>query len=361
MGEPATTSAEYVRKNMDGPLKRAAKPHIDKQTLDYVVRSGIAGGVAGCVAKTAIAPLDRVKILFQTNNPQFVRYTGSWLGFARAGRAIIGSEGAFGLFRGHSATLLRIFPYAAIKFVAYEQIRYLLIPNPAYETNIRRALSGSLAGMLSVCITYPLDLVRVRLAFDTAPNPLEGRLVKIVKQVYAEDSGPRWSKFGLAGGIANFYRGFFPTILGMVPYAGVSFWAHDVFHDIFRSRALERYAVNIPDEYTGGINPTDSANKYDHDTRPQLKAWAQLTAGGLSGMCAQTSAYPLEVIRRRMQVSAVVGSGARHSLWYTAKEVVAQRGLQGLFVGLSIGYIKIIPMFACSFFVYERMKEVVGI
>ncbi len=67
-------------------------------------------------AKTVVAPLDRVKILFQASNPQFAKYTGSWFGVVTAMKDIYKDEGARGLFRGHSATILRIFPYAAIKF-----------------------------------------------------------------------------------------------------------------------------------------------------------------------------------------------------------------------------------------------------
>lgn len=116
----------------------------DKQSLDYIFRTGLAGGMAGCVvsyvspqlifestsneplllpkAKTAVAPLDRVKILFQASNPEFKQYTGSWTGMFRAARDIYGQAGVRGLLQGHSATLLRVFPYAAIKFVAYDQL-----------------------------------------------------------------------------------------------------------------------------------------------------------------------------------------------------------------------------------------------
>uniref|UniRef100_A0A060T957 ARAD1D13002p n=1 Tax=Blastobotrys adeninivorans TaxID=409370 RepID=A0A060T957_BLAAD len=320
---------------------KEAKDKLDKQSLDYVVRSGIAGGAAGCAAKTLIAPLDRVKILFQTSNPQFRRYTSSWLGFYKAGREIYRNCGALALFQGHSATLLRIFPYAAIKFVSYEQVRSLFIRNKSQETSARRFLSGSVSGLISVFCTYPLDLVRVRLAYDTSDEQASrrGRLIRIVKKVYSERDGR---------GMINFYRGFVPTIFGMIPYAGVSFWAHDIFHDIFRSKLLAPYAVS--DSY----HPRSS-----HSKRP-LQAWAQLTAGGLSGMCAQTASYPFEVIRRRMQVGGAVNE--RQGMLATARNIVnGPNGARGLFVGLTIGYIKVIPMFACSFFVYERAKLWLGI
>lgn len=126
------------------PLK--SKEH-EKQSLGYLWRSGMAGGLAGSVAKTIVAPLDRVKILFQASNPQFMKYSGSWLGACTAIRDIQTTEGYRGLFRGHSATIFRIFPYAGIKFLAYEQIRSVLISSPAQETPTRRLVSGSLAGI----------------------------------------------------------------------------------------------------------------------------------------------------------------------------------------------------------------------
>jgi hypothetical protein len=58
--------------------------------------------------------------------------SGTWTGVFKAGRDIVKSNGVAGLFQGHSVTLMRIFPYAAIKFVAYEQFKTVNEINPFY-------------------------------------------------------------------------------------------------------------------------------------------------------------------------------------------------------------------------------------
>ena len=52
----------------------------------------------------------------------YTNITGTWTGVFRASRDIYAETGIRGLLQGHSATLIRIFPYAAIKFMAYDQI-----------------------------------------------------------------------------------------------------------------------------------------------------------------------------------------------------------------------------------------------
>lgn len=280
-------------------------------------------------AKTLIAPLDRVKILFQASSPQFAKYSGSWLGAANALRDITRTEGVTGLFRGHSATLLRIFPYAAIKFVAYEQVRAVLIRTNEQETPLRRLLSGSLAGVTSVFFTYPLEVIRVRLAFETRASH-HSTLRSICAQLYREPTR------SAAQGLSNFYRGFSPTVLGMLPYAGISFLTHDMAGDFLRSPLVASRTT------TQGV---DEAGRHG-GRRPTLKAWAELVSGGFAGMVAQTVSYPLEVVRRRMQVSGAVGSGRGVGIGETAVEIWRRAGVRGYFVGLSIGYVKVVPMVA---------------
>lgn len=286
-------------------------------------------------------------------------------------RDIYYSEGGRGLFRGHSATLLRIFPYAGIKFLAYEQIRAVLIPRRDYETPLRRLLSGSLAGVTSVFFTYPLEVVRVRLAFETKRDG-RSSLASICKQIYnerpveksatarlpnapapmtvvAESAATAANSIVPRKGLVNFYRGFCPTLLGMLPYAGTSFLTHDTVSDMLRHPSIARYTTL----------PRRSSQLSDKPA--PLRSWAELMSGGIAGLISQTCSYPLEVIRRRMQVSGAVGDGHRMRLAETARLIFAERGIRGFFVGLTIGYVKVIPMVAVSFYTYERMKLVLGI
>jgi solute carrier family 25 protein 16 len=143
------------------------------------------------------------------------------------------------------------------------------------------------------------------------------------------------------GGILNFYRGFMPTLYGMIPYAGVSFLTYETMKSSAQTT-------------TWMVESGDFSDSDPHGG-PHLKWWAQLGIGGLSGAVAQTSSYPMEIIRRHMQIAGKpVGSSSVPSATSsrfvstleTANKIYLKKGFKGFFVGLSIGYVKIIPMSA---------------
>jgi len=92
-------------------------------SIQYISKSLVAGGIAGCCAKTVIAPLDRIKILFQASNPHYHQYSGTFGGVFRALNQVSTKEGLWAHFKGHTATLARIFPYAALQYMSYEQFK----------------------------------------------------------------------------------------------------------------------------------------------------------------------------------------------------------------------------------------------
>ncbi|KAF2226982.1 mitochondrial carrier domain-containing protein [Elsinoe ampelina] len=362
-GRPGAATTE-VGANFSLDVNKGKRP-IDRQSWEYVIKSGLAGGFAGCAAKTVVGPLDRVKILFQASNPQFQKYTGSWFGVIRAVRDIYTADGTRGLFRGHSATLLRIFPYAGIKFLAYEQVRAVVIRDHTQETSVRRFASGSIAGMVSVFFTYPLEVIRVRMAWETKAHARTSYL-DICRRIYHEqppsraqsgNSGPLSAtsaavqRVAPGAGIGNFFRGFTPTMWGMLPYAGSSFLAHDSAGDLMRDPRIAKYTT-LP----------ETAGKSKDPNKPaQLKYWAELSTGAFAGFVSQTASYPLEVIRRRMQVGGVVGDGHRLGMAEVARQIMQQKGWRGFYVGLGIGYAKVVPMVSVSFYAYERAKFWLGI
>ena len=187
-------------------------------------------------------------------------------------------------------------------------------------------------------------MIRVRLAFETVTT---ARITfrTICSRIYHERDGsirpsitatksqliappPRhYPLFGLT----NFYRGFLPTIVGMIPYAGVSFWAHDAVGDILRSRKFAPYT----------LSPVLPRNEREV-RHPKLKNHWEAVAGGLAGLIAQTSSYPIEVVRRRMQIGGTIGNREMQSAWETTKSIYSVSGVRGFYIGLSIGYIKVL-------------------
>ncbi|KAL5525515.1 hypothetical protein ACEPAG_6851 [Sanghuangporus baumii] len=342
----------------------------DKESLDYTLRSGLAGGVAGCVAKTVVAPLDRVKILFQTSNPDFAKYAGSWTGAYRAGVDIYRNYGVWGLFQGHTATLLRIFPYAGIKYMYYDRIHLALMPTRQHETNVKRFIAGALSGTLSVCCTYPLELTRVRLAYVTrtheetrsrsthSSRPPHPTLRTAISEIYHETAAFKHTESLFSEirkhktpakairahlfyhfPILSFYRGFTVSLMGMVPYAGTSFltWGY------LRSHYLP---------------PSTPSNP-----KPRPTPLADFAFGAIAGSAAQTVSYPFEVVRRRMQVGGLTNPDPR--AWMTFAETVNRiwdtRGWRGFYVGLGIGLAKVVPMTATSFAVWQWGKRLLDI
>ena len=122
--------------------------------LDYLV----AGGTAGMIARTCIAPVERVKILFQVQK--------GTTSYTRLLSSVLKSEGMLSMWKGNSAAVIRVIPYTSIQFTAYEEFssmlgRFQSLPKTAVDLT-----AGSLAGVAACLLTYPLDVVRARMALQ---------------------------------------------------------------------------------------------------------------------------------------------------------------------------------------------------
>lgn len=275
-----------------------------KSNVKAVLTSLCAGAVAGAIAKSAIAPLDRTKINFQVGKCKY-----STRAAFRFLLKSYNNDGLLSLWRGNSATMARIIPYAAIQFSSHEQWKRLL---DVESSKTKRFLAGSLAGITSQTLTYPLDLARARMA--VASKGTYTSLSKVFVSI--------WNTEGVYG----LYRGYIPTILGVIPYAGVSFYTYGM---------LKKWVTR---EYG------------------QTNAVTNLICGAAAGMLGQTSSYPLDIVRRRMQVSTLTGEEYRRII-QTLVKVYSDEGLMGIFKGLSMNWVKGPIAVGISFATYEHIND----
>jgi hypothetical protein len=276
--------------------------------------------------------------------------------------------------RGNGASVLRIVPYAAIHFSAYEYYRRWIVEGVAADWvgasggrvhPVLDLVAGSAAGATAVAFTYPLDLVRTRLAWATESSlAATGATKHHIRSVISET-------FRLEG-VRGLYHGMAPTMLGILPYAGLKFYVYQSLKAHYRSLVASR-------SLGGALGQADAGNG-------RLPVPLMLLFGGAAGLAAQTLTYPLDVVRRRMQVeglleaaaaatgTAVAGGAAgprvgmhthkvaaRSSIWQTVKLLRREGGSRALFRGLSINYMKVVPSTAIGFTTYDALKSYLGV
>ncbi|CAJ1072082.1 mitochondrial coenzyme A transporter SLC25A42 isoform X1 [Xyrichtys novacula] len=256
-----------------------------------------SGALAGAVAKTAVAPLDRTKIIFQVSSARFSVKEALKLIY----RTYL-KDGFFSLWRGNSATMVRVIPYAAIQFCAHEQYKGLLGGYYGFQGKalppFPRFCAGSMAGATAAMLTYPLDMVRARMA--VTPKEMYSNILHVFVRISREE------------GLKTLYRGFTPTMMGVVPYAGLSFFTYETLKKLHA----------------------------EHSGRPQPYSYERLAFGACAGLISQSASYPLDVVRRRMQTAGVTGH-TYGTILGTMREIVSEEGMiRGLFKGLSMNWIK---------------------
>ncbi|KAL0401290.1 UNVERIFIED_CONTAM: Mitochondrial substrate carrier family protein B [Sesamum latifolium] len=288
----------------------------------------LAGGVAGAVSKTCTAPLARLTILFQV---QGMHSDASSLGKASIWHEALGivrKEGVRAFWKGNLATIAHRLPYSSISFYAFEHYKNLLHDIVGVESqgvNVSadiciRLVGGGLAGVTAASVTYPLDLVRTRLA--TQRNVIYYRGIWHALYTISKEEGV----FGL-------YKGLGATLLGVGPNLAISFSVYE------------------------------TARSYWHFHRPEdSTVLVSLTCGSLSGIASSTVAYPLDLVRRRMQLEGAGGRARVYNtgLFGTLRHIIRSEGWRGLYRGILPEYYKVVPSVGIVFMTYEKLKQLLS-
>jgi hypothetical protein len=126
----------------------------------------ISGGAAGALAKTLVAPLERMRTLAMASP--------AGMGISKALATAWADGGALGLFKGNMATVLKAIPGTATQFTAYHGLKDHLNSRLGKkacgeegENVLVHMVAGAFAGAVECSVTYPLETVRTILSMPT--------------------------------------------------------------------------------------------------------------------------------------------------------------------------------------------------
>eukprot|EP00189_Rhodosorus_marinus_P004884 CAMPEP_0113960870 /NCGR_PEP_ID=MMETSP0011_2-20120614/4971_1 /TAXON_ID=101924 /ORGANISM="Rhodosorus marinus" /LENGTH=355 /DNA_ID=CAMNT_0000972403 /DNA_START=368 /DNA_END=1435 /DNA_ORIENTATION=+ /assembly_acc=CAM_ASM_000156 len=279
-GSSVTGMAVAMSSMMERPdiVAAAAKEGKPKSSPKAFMMDLAAGGVAGGISKTLVAPIERVKLLLQTQdaNPriksgEIARYTGIVDCFSRVAK----EQGVSSFWRGNLANVIRYFPTQAFNFAFKDTFKNMF---PKYDPKTQfwpffgaNLASGGAAGASSLLIVYPLDFARTRLAADVGKGK-EREFTGLLDCL---------TKIARRSGYFSLYQGFGVSVQGIIVYRGAYFGLFDTMKGLLFENEKE---ANILAKW--------------------LVAQLVTTAAGVLS-------YPFDTVRRRLMMQ----SGAKEKLY----------------------------------------------
>jgi len=230
----------------------------------------VAGGISAAISKTAVAPIERVKLLLQVQyaSKQIsadMRYKGMVDCLVRIPK----EQGFLAFWRGNLANVIRYFPTQALNFAFKDKYKQVFLGGVDKHQQFFRYFLGNLAsggaaGATSLCFVYPLDFARTRLAADIGKAGTEREFSGL---------GNCLSKIFKSDGLVGLYRGFGVSVQGIIIYRAAYFGFFDT---------------------AKGMLP-------DPKKTPFVVSWAiAQTVTTVAGIVS----YPFDTVRRRMMMQS---------------------------------------------------------
>lgn len=277
----------------------------------------VSGGIAGVLSRTITSPLDVVKILAQVGTKD------TKAGFLASFTNIYKNEGIRAFWKGNLIACVRLFPYSAIQFAAYNQFKLMLSDDHGRMGAWAAMGAGSAAGIVATVTTYPTDMVKTRLTAQHAD---------LSKAKY-KGIGHAFKLIAQEEGVLAFYKGMSTSVLGVIPFAGGTFMSYEVLDKLWGK------------------------------PKSQMTPVENFINGCLAASFAQTFSFPFDTIRKKLQAqSKVVEAGARPDVEFNGMvdafiQTVKKNGLAGLWHGTTANLAKVAPYAGLMFAGFEACKR----
>ncbi|KAG0937599.1 hypothetical protein G6F57_007362 [Rhizopus arrhizus] len=298
--------------------------------------TALCGGIAGIATRFAISPLDVIKIRLQLQSQPlstkllFSKQNAKYSGIFHSFKTIVQEEGIRGLFKGNVAAEYLYLTYGISQFYAYYHMDAFMDKKTQIVPSLKPFVSGMVAGSFATAITYPFDLLRTRFAVQGTSKVYKS-LSHAILDINEKE------------GIKGFYRGLGSSIIQIMPYMGLMFFSYEGLSSIIQNLKDKQI---ISDKYSKTEN---------------------MICGSLSGIISKAGVFPLDVVRKRLQVqgpriseyvvSSIPTYSHQTSVISCMKHIVCTEGFWALFKGIVPGLLKAGPSGAVYFLVFEFSKD----
>jgi solute carrier family 25 (adenine nucleotide translocator) protein 4/5/6/31 len=255
--------------------------------------------LSAAISKTAVAPVDRVKLLLQCQGELLKQgrlihpYTGIW----DCAYRVYKSEGILSFWRGNVLDIIRFAPTQLVNVFISPSFKFDTRGDSRSLALVKNVASGACTGAISLLMVYHLDYARERMACDII-REVAGQTSFVADRQFDGIPGV-YAKTMETEGISGFYTGFGLSVLGVVAYRGLYFGLYDAF---------------VPKNHSG--------------------FFARFAVGYLVTIAAGLISYPIDTVRRRLDL----GSCARNDLqydgaWDCAEQIAAKEGFAAFWDG----------------------------
>lgn len=255
---------------------------------------------------------------------------GPW----KALQEIYKAEGSRGLFRGLGATLVTVPFFWGIYFPLYEETKYTVATHfPRLDPSVVHCGSAVLTGAVADVVCNPLFVIRTRIQTQALHQLVEQQQQQIgsIRSHTTTTKTPTMVQTALElyhssnHGMRIFWRGMSANLMGL-SHVAIQFPTYEYFKSLARDKRQDRRE-----------SVTDL-----------------LLASGAAKMCASLISYPHEVLRSRMMDSRATTAP---TLVGTLQTILAQEGWKGLYRGLPVTLLRVIPNCCITFLTYEYLKR----
>jgi len=294
------------------------------------VMRACTGGFSGTVAAFITNPVEVIKTQLQSSNACSVDGIASIRKSPMPViRQILKDDGVSGFYRGLLPFLVGVIPSSTAYFYAYERTKHSLLPIFPDGSVMNAMISGLAAGLASKTLTNPIWFVRTRMQLNG--NKAIGQYVykgygDCIFTIFRED------------GIPGFYRGICASYWGCAENI-IQF----VLYEQLKTRLLKR----------------KNARRKEQDLPPasKISKIALLSSAAFAKGVAAAAAYPHEVARTRLREQARSGILRQAGMWGTLNSLARDEGFRGLYTGLSMRLLEVVPNTGFMFLTYELVTS----